>query len=149
MGRYKPKAKRIVSPVVPVEEKISEIVKSHPIPTLKTALVSDITLFEKRGGGAELLPGIPYKDNKDVIEALREKELKEVNLTRKKAFRAVAEALLATIIDKFGNDTGEPDHKTRLQASKDALEILRDNAGAVVQKCPTINLFTSGGVRIG
>jgi hypothetical protein len=92
------------------------------------------------------------KNIKEMKDGLRELELKEVDLTRKRAFRAVAEGLEANVVvlNKYGQEVDlGPDHKVRLQASKDALEILRDSEGNVGKIFPTINLFTAGGVRIG
>ena len=69
--------------------------------------------------------------NKQLQEDLREKELRETDLTRRKLFRTVSEALDAedVVIDEEGTVISrEPDHKTRLMAAREAREILGETA---------------------
>ena len=89
----------------------------------------------------ELLPD--KVNNKNLQEALREQELKETDLTRKKLFRVVSEALDAEdiLLDDNNKEVGRtPNHEIRLKAAKEAREILgetkRDESSA--QRIPNI-----------
>ena len=62
---------------------------------------------------------------------LRERELEEADLTRKKLFVRVSEALDAeeVLVDDEGREIGRtPDHKVRLAAAREAREILGETA---------------------
>ena len=83
-------------------------------------------------------------------EDLRERELREEDLTRKKLFRVVSEAMEAeeVLYDKeTGKEVGRtPDHEVRLKAAREAREILGETAmpskGRVM---PNIIVYMPGG----
>lgn len=95
-------------------------------------------------------PAVPVRSKEDLKEDLRERELMETDLTRRKMFRAVSEALDATriIVNKYGTPVGEvADHTVRLAAAREAREILGETArkDASTGKMPAIIIKHSDG----
>ena len=96
----------------------------------------------------EILPKKYPATSEELRKDVRDLELKETNLVRRRAFAAIADALEAKIIvrDRYGNLMGtDVDHKIRLQAAKDALEILGDNNDSLGSKIPLIKIGLSNG----
>jgi hypothetical protein len=91
-------------------------------------------------------------ETNNLKEDLREMELREADLTRRKLFRVVSGALDAvklTVNDEGGVICEEPDHEVRLKAAKEAREILGETAAKQgAQRIPAIVLILPGGARV-
>lgn len=99
-----------------------------------------------KSGEEESLPVEGIKEDK------RERELREGDLTRKKLYRVVSEAMDAeeVLVDVDGKEIGRTaDHEVRLKAAREAREILGETAipskGRVM---PNIVVFLSNGKEI-
>ena len=91
--------------------------------------------------------------SRNLKEDLRTRELIETDLTRKKLFKVVSEALGAekvTINEDGVEICREPDHELRLKAAREAREILGETAlpskGRVM---PNIVVVLANGRRVG